>query len=130
MFKKLALFLVLPFMLTGCQFGCDAEKVISEKLASGMAKVGDCSHPEEIQKDVLAVIDVAKFCAANGYHDERCKEFPMDAVQGPIANFVCPLAVGAFVSIVGTVVPVRYGCKLVGSPLNALVLTACQQLPF
>ncbi len=129
--KKLALLLLPCILFSGCNLGCEAEKVVSTRLASAIAAAATCSGVDAIQVDVLAAIDVAKLCAAKKVRDERCAEFPdAKAPAGPIANLVCPLATAALVSVVGTKVPARYGCQLTGSPLSALALQACLTLPF
>jgi hypothetical protein len=128
--RFLTLILSLGFLLTGCKLGCEAEKIVSERLSGALATAASCSHPEEIQKDVLAVIDVANLCKAQDKHTEYCEKYQAELKQGPIAEVVCPLVTTTLVSIVGNQIPARYGCQLTSSPLSVIALQACRTLPF
>lgn len=127
--KLLSLILIPVALLSGCKAACEAEKIVVARLASAVAAAVVCSNVQAIQDDVLAAVDVVKLCAVKEKRDALCEKLQMEA-GGPIADLVCPLATSSLVSIVGNQVPVRYGCKLTGSPLHAIVLKACQSLPF
>jgi hypothetical protein len=126
----LGVVLTFGLVLTGCQIGCEAEKVVTAKFAQTAATLGNCTHPEEIQKDLMSALDTVHLCTAQEKYEERCKDLQPKVKQGPIANVICPLLSSALVAVVGTTVPARYGCSLSGSPLSGFVLQACESLPF
>lgn len=126
-YLMLMLLCVIP-LVTGCNLGCDAETLISEKLADAVASAATCSNVAAIQTDILSAINVVKLCAASDKHSEQCTKYQLP--KGPIANVVCPLASSAVVAVAGNVIPARYGCQLSGSPLSSVVLQACLSLPF
>lgn len=124
----LSLLLCLPLLITGCQLGCTAEKVISEKLAGGIATSFACTNQAQIQADVLQIMDVVKFCAVNDKHCEHLKK--LNLKEGPIAQAVCPIAASAAVSILGSKIPADWQCAPTSPLLVTAVTTACEALPF
>jgi hypothetical protein len=132
---KLKLLAVIPllalmFMVSGCQLACEAEKVVSGKLAGVIAMTANCSNVAAIQVDVQSAIDVVKLCVAKDKNAEHCKKLAANPKQGPIANVVCPLAATALVAVAGSQIPAAWQCQVLGSPLQSVVQTACLALPF
>lgn len=117
---KLKSLILSIFMLTGCKFGCDTEKVISNSLSGTIAKGLNCANQAAIQKSVEAILDKSNICTEQ------------DKKTGPIAMVVCPIIAETAVVYLGSKIPESWECK----PATAEQTVAgvfsmfCSMLPF
>src|ERR1700691_4861531 len=96
---QIMLLIIATTMLWGCNFGCEVETVISEKLASSIAANLQCANVTQIQTDVTNIINVTKFCAIK---DTKAAK---NLKSGTVANIVCPFAASAAVNLLGSQIP-------------------------
>jgi hypothetical protein len=129
--KKLAVFLTIPFLLVGCEFGCEVEKTISSGLASAIAPLAGCpaSALPVIQASVQSLVDVGGICTiskARHWEEKSLK-------HGAIAAEICPLVSATAVAYLGTAIPASWvaaGCNPQAGSLATIVTGACNLLPF
>lgn len=112
----------LLFLVTGCKFACDVEKVVADGLGDKLYQGMVCKNPTQVKTDVLKLIDQAKLC-------DNAKECE-GKKQGVIANIVCPLVSKAGVALLGQKVPDSWECNPQAGPLPDLLTEYCKLLPF
>lgn len=116
----MVMILALVF-LPSCKLGCDAEKVVSDKLAGAITMGLQCKNVTAIQTDITAILDKTKVCSEE---DKR--------MRGTIANIVCPLVANGAVALLGAQIPAAWECDpaMVKSGLSGIITQYCELLPF
>ena len=114
------LLLILPFVF-GCTKdvikapACEVQKTIAAGLSSAVAKALECSNAEQIQADILSSLGKANLCE--------------QTTQGPVGDILCPIAVQQVTALIGSKVPVSWGCKLSDtSSVSQTLLAACKSV--
>lgn len=101
-----------------CSIETTAVSVVSSSISGALA----CTNIDVIKADLTKAFDKSNLCTAapapiaNGVK-----------VQGVVGNIVCPLAVGAAMSLIGISIPPAWGCdpKSSLSGLATVVTAAC-----
>lgn len=118
--NTIGILLVGLFAFSGCKLGCDAEKVITEKLSGAIASGLQCTNQTQIQADIVSILDETNVC------------FKPEEKRGPIALIVCPVLANAGVAFLGTQVPASWQCNpsVAQTGVAAVLTQFCQLLPF
>lgn len=102
--------------------GCQVETSVVQALASNVATTLTCSNLAAIQTDMQAALGKANLCAPS-------TEAQKGKLKGVVGNMVCPMAVGAALSMVATKIPAGWGCAPGSNPagLGDVLTAACNK---
>lgn len=103
-----------------------AEETVAVRVADVIAEQLACKNEFAVQQSVLEKIQSVGVCKKGEF------SVPSEAVQGPIAELVCPTVASWATTFVATKVPAEWQCSLDPAlvPLRDKVLQACLYIPF
>lgn len=127
-FKSITAALLAVLFTSGCaSVICKkAESTVATRVADVVAEQLACKNVFAVQKSILETVESVGFCKKQGVEES---EF---AIQGPIAELVCPTVANFVTSLASTKVPAEWQCSLDPAqvPLRDKVLQACRFIPF
>ncbi len=119
-----AVLLVVTAMLVACctlKPGCVIQDQVVKVATNTIASTLQCTHTAQISTDLTATISGLGLCSSSA-----------TAPTGPIADYLCPLAVNSVLSyLASNTIPSTWGCTASNAKatLADALTVACKKIP-
>ena len=114
-FALVLVLLVAAFGLAGCKnIKCSSVKPASDAAAATLASVLQCKNVDAVKTSFITLIEQRGMCKPD--------------LTGPISMIVCPIVVPYLVQLGLNQLPPAWECS--GTSTEALIMTACEAIPF
>lgn len=117
-----------PTSPTVTSLGCSVETLATTAIAGAIASTDSCTNVTQMQSDIQGALGSINLCQSAAVQAQLSKLAQKSVASGKdkglVGSIVCPLAVDAVMTLIGTKVPATWGCTG-SSSVSAAISLAC-----